>query len=182
MLVSDGIDAYHAAPAIGQEKQVGTALLFIPDIMGVWHHAKLLADQYAAHGYLCLVPDIFLGDPTDFDVNKWIMQGSDGSSPHTPNIIDAVVKEAIFYLNSKHGVAKLGAVGICLGAKPTLVIGIITDWPSIFAAENDSIFTTEKRHKSEQILFKKDPKVPYQLLSVLKHWPRICSSLQYEHS
>ncbi|OQD62359.1 hypothetical protein PENPOL_c012G10267 [Penicillium polonicum] len=117
--------------------------------MGVWHHAKLLADQYAAHGYLCL---------------KWIMQGSDGSSPHTPTVINAVVKEAIFYLNSKHGVAKLGAVGICLGAK------------------NDSIFTTEKRHKSEQILFKKDRKVPYQLLSVLKHWPRICSSLQYEHS
>lgn len=45
------------------------------------------------------------------------MQGSDGSSPHTPTVINAVVKEAIFYLNSKHGVAKLGAVGICLGAK-----------------------------------------------------------------
>ncbi|CAI7655255.1 unnamed protein product [Penicillium viridicatum] len=91
------------------------------------------------------------------------MQGSDGSSPHTPNVIDAVVKEAIFYLNSKHGVAKLGAVGICLRAKPTLVIGIITHRPSIFAAENDSIFTTEKRHESEQLLSKKGPKVPYQL-------------------
>jgi dienelactone hydrolase len=84
--ISNEINAYLAAPAAGQEEKLGTALLYIPDIMGVWQIAKLLADQYAAHGYLCLVPDIFLGDPVpinrphDFDVKKWIMQGSDGSS------------------------------------------------------------------------------------------------------
>lgn len=121
--ISGGINAYLAAPAAGREKKLGTALLYIPDIMGVWHNAKLLADQYAAHGYLCLVPDIFLGDPVpinrphDFDVKRWIMQGSDGSSPHTPDIVDAVVKEAMLYLTSQHGVVKLGAIGICLGAK-----------------------------------------------------------------
>lgn len=121
--LSGGINAYLAAPVAVREKKAGTALLYIPDIMGVWHNAKLLADKYAAHGYLCLVPDIFLGDPVsinrpdDFDVKKWIMQGSDGSSPHTPNVIDAVVKEAILYLTSQHSVIKLGAIGICLGAK-----------------------------------------------------------------
>jgi dienelactone hydrolase len=121
--IADEFNAYLATPAAGREKKHGIALLYIPDIMGVWQNAKLLADQYAAHGYLCLVPDIFLGDPVpinrpdDFDVKKWIMQGSDGSSPHTPNVIDTVVKEAISYLTSQHGVVKLGAIGICLGAK-----------------------------------------------------------------
>jgi dienelactone hydrolase len=124
--IADGINAYLAVPAVGREKKLGTALLYIPDIMGVWQNAKLLADQYAARGYLCLVPDIFLGDPVpinrpdDFDVKKWIMQGSDGSSPHTSNIIDDIVKRAIWYLTSQHGVVKLGAIGICLGAKVSI--------------------------------------------------------------
>lgn len=39
----------------------------------------------------------------------------------------------------------------------------ITGPLSIAAAENDNIFTTAKRHKSEEILFLKTPKVPYQI-------------------
>ncbi|CEJ62824.1 hypothetical protein PMG11_11310 [Penicillium brasilianum] len=158
--------------------------------MGVWQNAKLLADQYAAHGYLCLVPDIFLGDsvpinrPYDFDVKKWIMQGSEGNSPHTPAVIDAIVKKAIVYLTGQHGVVKLGAIGICLGAKYVarhfssgIAVGFIahpafmeeaelesiTGPLSIAAAENDYIFTTAKRHKFEEILSNKTPKVPYQI-------------------
>lgn len=121
--ISYEINAYLAPLAAGREKKPGTALLYIPDIMGVWQNARLLADQYAAHGYLCLVPNIFLGNPVpinrpdDFDVKKWIMLGFDGNSPHTLAIINAVVKDAILYLTSQYGVNKLGAIGICLGGK-----------------------------------------------------------------
>lgn len=39
----------------------------------------------------------------------------------------------------------------------------ITGPLSIAAAEHDYIFTTVKRHKSEEILSNKTPKVPYQM-------------------
>ena len=77
---------------------------------------------------------------------------------------------------------KIGAVGYCFGAKyvvrhykdgidvgylahPSFVerdeLAAITGPVSIAAAETDSIFPTEKRHESEEIL--KNTKLPFQI-------------------
>lgn len=81
-----------------------------------------MADQYAANGYYTLIPDLFNGDaltlnrPKDFDLMKWLAQGSTGDNPHTYDAVDPIVQKSIEYLQQK-GFKRIGAVGYCLGAK-----------------------------------------------------------------
>lgn len=82
-----------------------------------------MADQFAANGYLCLIIDLFNGDPLslnrtgEFDFMAWLTKGSDGNNPHTKEAVDPIVEVAIKYLKEEKGVKKLGAVGYCFGAK-----------------------------------------------------------------
>lgn len=102
-----------------------TAILFLPDVIGIWQNSKLLADQFAANGYYTLMPDLFNGDPiplnrpANFDFQKWIAHGSDGKRPHTTKDVDLIVETAIKDLKSQ-GYTKIGAVGYCFGAKSVL--------------------------------------------------------------
>jgi dienelactone hydrolase len=90
--------------------------------MGIWVNSQLMADQFAANGYYCLIPDIFNGDalslnrPVGFDLKKWINEGSDGKNIHTTAAIDPIVEAAIQYIR-KEGITAIGAVGYCFGAK-----------------------------------------------------------------
>jgi len=67
------IEAYVAEPS-GKTIHKDTAILFLPDVIGIWQNSKLMADQYAANGYYTLIPDLFNGDPlslnrpADFDL------------------------------------------------------------------------------------------------------------------
>ncbi|KAI1399160.1 dienelactone hydrolase [Hypoxylon fuscum] len=179
-------DAYLATPDPTNAHK-DAAILYCPDVIGIWQNSKLMADQYAANGYLCIVIDLFNGDAlpenfsADFDLMKWLAQGSTGDNPHTAEAIDPIVAEAIKWLKSEKGIKKLGAVGYCYGAKfvarhfPDIQVGyfahpsFVTEDElagfkaplSIAAAEADSIFTTELRHKSEAILSKSG--YPYQM-------------------
>ncbi|KAK3948705.1 dienelactone hydrolase [Pseudoneurospora amorphoporcata] len=190
--VADKWDAYIATPSDSQKKS-GKALLFLPDIIGIWQNSKLMADQLAAQGYLTLVLDIFNGDPLplnrpdDFDFMGWMTKGSTGDNPHTKEAVDPIVQAAIKALKEQYGATKIGALGYCFGAK-SLVRHMSTTAPftgidvgfiahpsfvdekelaaingplSIAAAETDSIFPAEKRHKSEEIL--KEKGLPYQI-------------------
>ncbi|KAI5859254.1 dienelactone hydrolase [Durotheca rogersii] len=157
------------------------AILYVPDVISIWQNSKLLADQYAANGYLTLIIDLFRGDPVklngppNFDFASWIAKGSTGDNPHTKEYVDPIVEEAIKYLKEEKGVKKLGAVGYCFGAKYVvrhfkdgIQVGFVAHPSfveedelegfkaplSIAAAQTDSIFTTEKRHRSEAILAK----------------------------
>jgi len=82
----------------------------------------LLADAFAASGYTTLVVDIFSGDalkvplPDDFDLMTWIEQGTDGSSPHTPDFIDPIIVSGIKTMRAE-GIKMIGAAGYCFGAK-----------------------------------------------------------------
>lgn len=113
------IDAYLAKPSSKIPRQ---GILYIPDIVGIWQNSKLMADAFAAQGYVCLVVDIFNGDPAPlnmpdgFDIMKWLTEGSDGHNPHTPDAIDPIVQSSIAYLKSI-GITQIGAAGYCLGAK-----------------------------------------------------------------
>lgn len=77
-----------------------------------------IADQFAANGYLCVVPDIWEGDnvplnwePTsDFNLRSWM-------GKHGPEKVEAIGEAAIKALREEYGVTKLGGVEYCLGAK-----------------------------------------------------------------
>ncbi|KAM0547584.1 hypothetical protein ACHAPJ_010328 [Fusarium lateritium] len=179
------IDVYLAKPSTKEPRQ---AVLYIPDIFGIWQNSKLMADAFAAQGYVCLVLDIFNGDqvpakmPDGFDVMKWL-------SPHTPKSIDPIIVSGISYLKSI-GATQIGAVGYCLGAKyvirhyksgidcgfaahPSFVeteeLAAITGPLSIAAAELDDLFTVEKRHESEAILSKSKQDYQINLFSGVHH-------------
>ncbi|KAI1326756.1 dienelactone hydrolase [Xylariaceae sp. FL0255] len=166
----------------------GAAILFIPDVIGIWQNSKLMADQFAANGYLTLIPDVFNGDPIPlnrpegFDLQQWKNHGSTGDNPHTTEAVDPIVELAIKYLESEHSITKIGAVGYCFGAKYVarhykngIKVGYFAHPSfvdeeelkgfkaplSIAAAETDQIFPSEKRHRSEEIL--KEGGHPYQI-------------------
>lgn len=115
-------DAYIATPTAGQQRK-DTALLYLPDVLGIWINSKLMADEFARNGYLCLIPDLFHGDAikiNDFEktnVKQWIEQGTDGSQPHTPDTINPVVSDAIKSLKMEYSAKKIGVLGYCFGAK-----------------------------------------------------------------
>jgi len=182
------IEAYVAEPS-GKTIHKDTAILFLPDVIGIWQNSKLMADQYAANGYYTLIPDLFNGDPlslnrpADFDLMSWLTKGSDGKNPHTYDAVDPIVEKSIKYLQEQD-FKKIGAVGYCFGAKyvarfmaagkgisvgfvahPSFIeedeLLAITGPFSIAAAETDQIFPTEKRHRSEELLVQ--TKQPYQI-------------------
>ncbi|KAG8623444.1 hypothetical protein KVT40_008420 [Elsinoe batatas] len=176
-------EVYFSQPSSPTDK----AILILTDVIGHrFINAQLIADQFAANGYLVAMPDLFHGDPIPlnrpegFNIMSWL-QGPPG---HLPNRVDPVVEASIKELREKHGVKKLAAVGYCFGAKyvvrflaenkgidvgyvahPSFVeadeLKAIKGPLSIAAAETDAIFPAEKRHESEVIL--KDVKQPYQI-------------------
>ncbi|KAM0126642.1 hypothetical protein ACHAO1_009969 [Botrytis cinerea] len=176
--IADTIETYVAEPTEKVHKD--TAILYLPDVIGIWQNSQLMADQFAANGYYTIVPDLFNGDPISlnrpesFDFMQWLTKGSDGNNPHTFTHVDPIVQKAIEFLKSK-GYTKIGAVGYCFGAKyvarfmaegkgidvgyvahPSFVdedeLRAIKGPFSISAAETDEVFPAEKRHKSEEIL------------------------------
>ena len=99
-----------------------TAILYLPDVIGIWQNSKLMADQFAANGYYTVVVDLFNGDPmyinrpADFDFMGWLTKGTKGDNPHTYPYVDPIVEKAIEYLKGE-GYTKIGSVGYCFGAK-----------------------------------------------------------------
>ncbi|KAK4168325.1 dienelactone hydrolase [Cladorrhinum sp. PSN259] len=188
-------DGYLATPPEGKAHK-GVGILYLPDVIGIWQNSQLMADQFAANGYLTLIVDTFNGDaiplnrPGDFDFMAWLTKGSDGNNPHTKEHVDPVVVDAIKALKEEYGIEKLGAVGYCFGAKyvarhykdgiqvgyfahPSFVdedeLAAITGPLSIAAAETDAIFPAEKRHKSEEILKKTGHPYQINLYSGVEH-------------
>jgi dienelactone hydrolase len=107
------VEVYIAHPPEKSDR----AVIILPDVIGhKFINAQLIADQYAANGYLTVMPDIFQGDPiplnrpADFDFNTW-RQG------HGVDKVDPIIEEVIKELKGKYGAKKIGGVGYCFGAK-----------------------------------------------------------------
>ena len=116
-------DAYLATPGPNIKAREIAGILFCPDAMGIWQNSMLMADRFAANGYLCLVIDLYNGDPLalnkpdGFDFAAWMREGSDGNNPHTTEAIDPIVEAAILTMKNEYRVERLGSVGYCFGAK-----------------------------------------------------------------
>jgi dienelactone hydrolase len=91
--------------------------LILTDVIG--HkliNVQLIADQFAANGYLTIIPDLFHGDPiplnrpAEFDFMVW-------RKGHGVERVDPIVEASIKELRGKYGVKKIGGVGYCFGAK-----------------------------------------------------------------
>ncbi|KAJ3546240.1 hypothetical protein NM208_g2105 [Fusarium decemcellulare] len=192
--LSGQVEAYIARPT-ENVKSENVGVLYVPDILGIWQNSKLMADLFAAEGYTCVVLDIFNGDPAPlnppegFDIMGWLSHGTGGKNPHTPEAIDPIIEKGLDYLKTL-GLNHIAAVGYCLGAKyvvrhykhgiecgfvahPSFVeqdeLAAISGPLSIAAAEKDDIFTTEKRHESEEILAKTGQRYQINLFSGVEH-------------
>lgn len=117
-------DGYLATPPSATEHK-DVSILYVPDILGLYNNAKLLADQFAARGYRTLVIDVLNGDPAPlnfhsepgFHLPTWVSEGTGGKNPHTKEAIDPIVSAAVTWLREELGAKKIGAVGYCFGAK-----------------------------------------------------------------
>lgn len=73
------------------------------------------------------MPDLFNGDPAPlnmpagFDIMGWLAHGSDGKNPHTKEVVDRVVVEAIKHLRGL-GYTSIAGAGYCFGAKVRFVL------------------------------------------------------------
>lgn len=111
------IEAYVAEPT-GKTVHKDTAILYLPDVIGIWQNSQLMADQYAANGYYTIIPDLFNGDPIPlnrpegFNLMEWLTKGTGGNNPHTYKAVDPIVQKSIEYLKEQ-GFKKIGSVGYC---------------------------------------------------------------------
>ncbi|CAI7572513.1 unnamed protein product [Penicillium glandicola] len=185
-----GVNTYITYPK--DNKTPEKAIIFVTDIFGIFSNAQLLADEYANNGYLTIIPDLFNGDQISVsamesgkvDVPAWL-------SKYQAPVIDPIVESTIKYARETLGVKKIGAVGYCFGGKyvcrylkpgqidvgysahPSFVtpeeLGAIKGPLSISAAEIDTIFTTQHRHESEDILIKTAQPWQINLFSGVSH-------------
>lgn len=112
-ITQNGIPTYVARPA----NKSSTAILIIPDVIGhEFVNVDLIADQFAANGYLTVIPDVFEGDPVPlnrpdgFDLQKWL-------GGHGTDKVDPIVEKTISWLKKDEGIQKIGAAGYCFGGK-----------------------------------------------------------------
>ncbi|KAK5994728.1 Hydrolase pyvD [Cladobotryum mycophilum] len=189
-----GVNAYLATP-LGGSTHKGIGILFAPEAMGIYSNSQLLADAFASKGYTTLIPDVFNGDAVllnefaSIDLMSWLNNGSNGRNPHTVEFVDPIIVSGIRELRNL-GIQKIGGVGYCFGAKyvirhyrsginvgfvahPSFVdedeLSAISGPLSIAAAETDSIFPTEMRHKSEELMRGTGQRYQINLFSGVEH-------------
>ncbi|KAJ5460582.1 uncharacterized protein N7458_002134 [Penicillium daleae] len=177
--ISD-ISTYFAYPPT---KFTENAILILTDVIGhEFINAQLIADQFAAKGYFVVMPDLFNGDsvplnrPEGFSIMDWLKN-------HMPMQTEPIINVVLNEMRENLGCKRIGGVGYCFGGKyvcrylkpgkldagfiahPTMVepdeLKGIEGPLSIAAAVRDFVFTTAKRHESEEIL--DGLHVPYQI-------------------
>lgn len=109
------VTTYFARPNIPN----GNAILIFSDVFGpIYQNIQLMADDFAAQGYLTVVPDLFHGDslsPEPFfngkvDLAEWLTH-------HDTTTVDPVADIVVGHLKDTLKVKKLASVGYCFGAK-----------------------------------------------------------------
>ncbi|KAI9369939.1 dienelactone hydrolase [Aspergillus egyptiacus] len=197
-----GTDTYIVYPKGNSNPE--KAVVILSDIFGIYVNAQLLADEYAENGYLAIIPDLFRGDAIKLsdmesgkaDLPAWLPN-------HQSAVVDPIVEASIKYLRQDLGVKRVAAVGYCFGGKyvcrflkpgkvdvgytahPSFVteeeLAAVAGPLSICASEIDNIFTTELRHKSEDILIKTGQPWQINLYSGVTHGFAVRADLSNKH-
>lgn len=167
------------------DKSIANAILILSDVIGhKFVNAQLIADEFAAQGYFVVLPDLFGGDtvplnrPEGFQIQEWLKN-------HLPQHVEPIINAVLAEMREVYGCRRVGGVGYCFGgryvarylrpgagkldvgftAHPTMMspeeLAGVRGPFSIAAAVKDFVFTTDKRHESEEILAKLD--IPYQI-------------------
>src|SRR5213594_692979 len=115
-LDDDEFDAYLALPAGGY----GPGIVVLQEIFGVNEYMRQVADWYAAHGFVALVPDLFWRQEpgiqlTDKSEAEWqkafsLYQGLDEAKA-----VEDSAAAVEFLRKLPAGNGRVGAVGFCLG-------------------------------------------------------------------
>ena len=119
--------AYVARPE-GEEK---AAIVVIQEIFGVNAGIRRKCDKLADEGYLAVAPDLFWrlepGIELDPDVEPEFQQALDwmGKFDQDQGIRD--IEATIHWIRNEAGVAKVGAVGYCLGGRLAYMTAARTD-------------------------------------------------------
>ncbi|OJJ49165.1 hypothetical protein ASPZODRAFT_59802 [Penicilliopsis zonata CBS 506.65] len=197
----DGVKTYISYP----KEKTDKAVFVVSDIFGIFINGQLVADEFAKAGYLAVLPDLFQGDQIKLEdqaagkVNLpvWLKD-------HQPSHVDPVIASTIKYLREEQGIKRIAGAGYCFGAKYTarflkegqLDVGymatpsFVTEEElaaiggplSISAAQTDHIFTTELRHKSEDILIKNGQSWQINLYGGVSHGFAIRTDLSIKHN
>lgn len=115
-LFSFPVETYFAYPK--DNKNPEKAILILSDIFGIYTNSQLIADEFAAQGYLAVIPDLFQGDTVkieDFESGKVDLQA--WLPKHQTTHVDPVVEATIKHLREELGVKRIGGVGYCFGGK-----------------------------------------------------------------
>jgi dienelactone hydrolase len=184
------VEGYFSYP---ENRHITSGILLLPDIIGhAFVNSQLVADQFAANGYLVVMPDQFHGDsiplnrPPGLDLQKWLK----GPPGHLPDRVDPII-DACLKVMRDLGCKKLGAAGYCFGAKyvvrylqpgkidagfcahPSFVdnkeLETVKGPLSIAAALIDHHFPLDKRCESEEILGKTGQPFQINLFSNVQH-------------
>lgn len=165
-----GLDTY----SVGEEYGNENIIVIMTDVNGhKFSNVNLIADQLSTLGkYKVLIPDILKGDAIQEPLETWIPK-------HVPEITTPIVNGFLTAIRKELSPKYLCGIGYCFGAKyviqnlakdglldigagahPSFVteqdVEDIEKPIIISAAQIDPIFTVELRHKTEEILTKKE--------------------------
>ncbi len=124
-------NAYVAEP----EGTPKAAIIVIQEIFGVNEGIRRKCDGWAAQGYLAVAPDLFWrikpGIELDADVEAELQEAFGYFGQYDPNDgvkdIEATIRAIRAGVGGLSGVAKVGAVGYCLGGKLAYMVAARTD-------------------------------------------------------
>jgi dienelactone hydrolase len=93
-------------------------VFILGDLFGICRNSQLLADEFAAHGYLAVLPDLLDGDAisiAEFEAGKVDLRAR--MARHGTEIIDPVVNRVIEHVKADFKIKQIAGVGYCFGSK-----------------------------------------------------------------
>jgi dienelactone hydrolase len=88
----------------------------VTDVLGIYANSQFLADDFAANGWLTVIPDLFEGNPVTLDEFNSGIDLRSRLANYTAKT-DPIIDKTIKYLRETLGIKKIGAAGYCYGAK-----------------------------------------------------------------
>jgi dienelactone hydrolase len=95
------------------------AILLLTDVLGFsFRNTRLVANAFAANGYLTIIPDLFQGAEVTWPVTAdFNLQTYMDTTMPRPGTVDPIIETMVVWLKCDMEVSKIGGVGYCFGGK-----------------------------------------------------------------